>query len=116
MTATQDGRPLSIDTEPVDQARVRLIVSGELDIATSPYLREDLERELDAGRAVELDLSGLSFMDSTGISVVIQAMDQFAAQGRVFELSPELSDQVRRLLSMVGLLSRLPFREPTEAP
>lgn len=115
MTATQDGLPLSIDTEPVEEGRVRLIVSGELDIATSPYLRDDLERELLAGQGVELDLSGLSFMDSTGIAVVISAMDQFEAQRCPFELSPALSDQVRRLLSMVGLLSRLPFREPTQA-
>jgi anti-anti-sigma factor len=91
-----------------------MTVAGELDIASSPRLREDLRRELRGGRGVDLDLSRLRFMDSTGISVLLHASGEFAAADRSLELSPELSDQVRRLLSMVGVLSRLRFREGPE--
>jgi anti-sigma B factor antagonist len=111
MSATRDGLPLLVETRPLDRARVQMTVAGELDIATSPYLREDLRRELEAGHGVDLDLSGLRFMDSTGISVLVQAVDEFGAAECSLELSPELSDQVTRLLSMVGMLSRLPFRD-----
>lgn len=73
MSATRDGLPLSVETRRLDGRRVRMMVAGELDIATSPYLREDLERELRAGHGVDLDLSQLRFMDSTGISVLVKA-------------------------------------------
>lgn len=110
MSATRDGLPLLIQTRPLDRRRVAMSVAGELDIATSPYLREDLRRELQAGHSVDLDLSRLRFMDSSGISVLIHAFHEFSAADCTLELSPELSDQVRRLLSLVGVTSRLPFR------
>jgi anti-sigma B factor antagonist len=112
MNLTRAGLPLSVQTRPLDQGRVRIIAEGELDIATSPYLRTGLSRALNAGHGVELDLSRVSFMDSTGISVIVQALADFDAADCSFELSPELSDQVRRLLALVGVLSRLPFRGP----
>jgi anti-sigma B factor antagonist len=111
MSATRDGLPLSVETGPLDAGRVRMTVAGELDIATSPYLRAALMGELQAGHGVDLDLSGLRFMDSTGVSVLVRALNEFTAADRSLELSPELSSQVRRLLSMVGVLSRLPFRK-----
>ena len=113
MSATRNGLPLSVKAWPLDRQRVRMMVAGELDIATSPYLQADLRRELRAGHGVELDLSRLRFMDSTGISVLLVAVREFGAADRPLELSPELPDQVRRLLSMVGVLSRLPFRDPS---
>ena len=112
MNPTQAGLPLSVQMRSLDQGRVRIIAEGELDVASSAYLRNRLSRELRAGHGVELELSRVSFMDSTGISLIVQALGDFDAADRSFALSPELSDQVRRLLAMVGLLSRLPFTGP----
>ena len=111
MTASEDGLPFSIEAKPALDGRVRLVLNGELDVASSPYLGYDLSRELEAGHDVELDLSSLSFMDSTGISVLLTAIDDFTAERQSLQLAPELSDQVRRLLSLAGLLPILPFSD-----
>ena len=49
-------------------------VSGELDLASSPTLEEELERVAESGaEVVVVDLRGLEFMDSTGLSVLVRA-------------------------------------------
>lgn len=48
-------------------------VSGEVDVATAPDLREHLASiaESGDGRPVVVDLSGVTFIDSTGLGVLI---------------------------------------------
>ncbi len=57
---------------------VRLQLTGALDILTAP---EELERILVEGRhagdCVELDLGGVEFIDSSGISMLIEARNHF---------------------------------------
>lgn len=49
-----------------------LEVRGELDLATSPQLREGLQRLVDAGdRQVVVDLAGVGFMDSSGLGALV---------------------------------------------
>jgi anti-sigma B factor antagonist len=51
--------------------------SGELDIATAPDLRDRLA-ELPAGtRLVVVDLSDVTFVDSTGLGVLVAALRRF---------------------------------------
>jgi anti-anti-sigma factor len=46
-------------------------INGELDMATAPQLKDFLSYESPTGR-FELDLSGLSFMDSSGLEVLLR--------------------------------------------
>ncbi|MGW4500531.1 STAS domain-containing protein [Micromonospora sp. NPDC004336] len=49
-----------------------LEVRGELDMATSPQLRDGLQRLVDAGdRQVVVDLAGVGFIDSSGLGVLV---------------------------------------------
>ena len=86
--------------------------AGELDIATA----ELLERELDAARqsdaaTIILDLSGLAFMDSTGLRVVIDFNERCGGEnGRLCVIAG--SPAVERLLDIVGLRERLPIIAP----
>ncbi|MFG2167849.1 STAS domain-containing protein [Micromonospora chersina] len=49
-----------------------LEVRGEIDMATSPQLREGLQRLVDAGdRQVVVDLAGVGFMDSSGLGALV---------------------------------------------
>jgi anti-anti-sigma factor len=53
---------------------VRIAVCGELDIATAPQLREHASRELaDHVEIVLLDLSDVTFIDSTGLHALLEA-------------------------------------------
>lgn len=68
MTADEFG------LEPVPEGRaVRLVLTGELDLACSEQLAEAIREHAKPGGAVVLDLRGLTFMDSTGLSTLINA-------------------------------------------
>ena len=59
-------------------------VSGEVDVAAAPALRDSLARILAAGTGgmVVVDLVGVTFIDSTGLGVLIGAHKRCAEGGR----------------------------------
>ena len=64
-------------------ARDCVAVHGELDIYTSPSLeRAVLEVERARPPLLVIDLTGLSFIDSTGLSVLLAAAERARKQGR----------------------------------
>lgn len=88
-----------------EDGRIRVKLTGQLDLATA-HLLEGRLRELHAQQlAVRLDLSELEFMDSAGLHVLIHATDP-REDGWRLELEPDVSPQVRRLFQLVGLESR----------
>jgi anti-anti-sigma factor len=89
-------------------------IFGELDLATSPGLEEELERV--AGEDVPLvivDLAELEFMDSTGLSVLVRAHQRAEETGQRFGLINS-SQQVQRLLTLTGVRDRLVLEEIPE--
>jgi len=84
-----------------------VLLSGELDLSTAPVLRECLERLSSAvGRTVLMDLTNLTFVDSSGISALIMGCKRTRAQGGSFSLiSPQPT--VRRVLQMQGVFEYL---------
>jgi anti-sigma B factor antagonist len=56
-------------------------LSGEIDMATADAMEAALEPSLKAGGPLTLDLSGVTFMDSTGLYVVIRAAECLTGRG-----------------------------------
>ena len=56
-----------------------VVASGEIDAAASPLLRNELARA-DSPRIV-LELTDVSFLDSTGLGVLVEAMQNVRAEG-----------------------------------
>jgi anti-sigma B factor antagonist len=82
-------------------------VSGELDLASSPALEEELERVAQSdAQLVVVDLRNLEFMDSTGLSVLVKAHQRAEENGRRLGLVNG-SQQVQRLLTLTGVADRL---------
>ncbi len=95
-----------VDVRDGDQAVV-IGVRGELDLASSPAL----EQELESGTAataplVIVDLRQLEFMDSTGLSVLVRAHQRATENEQQFAVvrGPQ---QVQRLLTLTGVAERL---------
>jgi len=89
-------------------------VSGELDLASSAGLDEELQRLIESDvEQVILDLRELEFMDSTGLSTLVKAHQRAEEAGRRFGLvrGPQ---QVQRLLSLTGVEERLTFADTPE--
>ena len=58
----------------VEGETARLSVTGDVDLATAQIVRTAVCEALDAGaRQIELDLAGVGFLDSTGLSVLLHA-------------------------------------------
>jgi anti-sigma B factor antagonist len=77
-----------------------LEIIGEIDGHTSPRLAEALATVAD--RPVRLDLSGVEFVDSSGLRVLIEAHQRAGETGGSITLV-ELSGPVARLLEVSGV-------------
>jgi anti-anti-sigma factor len=89
-------------------------VTGELDLASSPGLEQELEKLAASGAGlVIVDLRELEFMDSTGLSVLVRAHQQATESGQRFAVvrGPQ---QVQRLLSLTGVADRLTLVDSPE--
>src|SRR4051812_38576037 len=74
--------PFAADEETGDDGVAVIAVEGECDLATMPRLRpvlEELSRR-DASHLV-LDLTHVSFIDSTTLGVLLSAQQRYAALG-----------------------------------
>jgi len=105
----------NFSVETLDGSEAVVIgVSGELDLASSPALEQELERGA-ASRAgiVIVDLRNLEFMDSTGLSVLVRAHQRATESGQRFGVvrGPQ---QVQRLLSLTGVADRLNLADSPE--
>jgi anti-sigma B factor antagonist len=98
-----------------NQGRATVIaVSGELDLASSPALQEELDRVASSDtELLIIDLRELDFMDSTGLSVLVRAHQRSEEQGRRLAMvrGPQ---QVSRLLSLTGVGDRLTLVDTPE--
>jgi anti-sigma B factor antagonist len=81
---------------------------GELDMASADVVTARLEALRAAGMAAVLDLDDLVFMDSSGLRVVLQAVELRHAGGWDFSVTAG-SGQVRELFASAGIVERLPI-------
>jgi anti-sigma B factor antagonist len=90
---------------------VTLRPAGELDIATAPRLERALLGGRRRGDRVVLDLADLEFLDSTGLRVIVRAVEAAATGG--WELTLRQGPRaVRRVFEIAGVLGALPFEAP----
>ena len=90
-----------------DSGRVVLVLEGELDIATAPRLQSAIDEPALADTPeLVLDLRALQFMDSTGLRVILAALQSSRDRGQEFAITRG-SPQVERLLSVAGVTEHL---------
>lgn len=104
------GDLLKITREDIDDGRVvRLRFAGEIDSATVHLVEEVLASALDDVRErLEVDLSAVDFMDSSGLNVLVVVRNTLDDRGVTLVIS-EVSDQVRRLFELSGLIPAFTF-------
>jgi anti-sigma B factor antagonist len=79
-----------------------LVVHGELDIATAPELSRLLEGLRRRHHAVVVDLAEVTFIDSTGLSALMDARAESSRDGWHFTVRRP-SPAVRRVVELAGL-------------
>ena len=88
---------------------------GELDHAAAQEVMSGIEDAVEEylPRRCVLDLSGLSFMDSSGIAVILKTDRLLRQTGGVLALSG-VPGQVRRVLDVAGLTKIVPVLDDRE--
>lgn len=86
-----------------------MLVAGELDLATSSRLDKALTSALTDADDVVLDLSKVTFIDSTGLSTILAGVSASQLNGGTLAISSTLAPQPRRLFELAGMDGALPF-------
>lgn len=106
---SSEGAPdFELAVEDGEGAHRRVAPAGELDLSTVPQVQAamwppDVDLE-----AVTLDLSGLTFMDTSGLRLVLEEDRRAKAEGRRLHLVPG-PPTVHRVFELAGIADRLPF-------
>lgn len=103
-------QPLHVDTVlGLDPVLMR--VCGDLDMDSAASLRTVLEPLL--AKSVEMDLANVTFIDSSGVNVLLSHHERCrAAGGRLVVLHP--SRAVRQILQLLGVYGLLAEQHRTE--
>jgi anti-sigma B factor antagonist len=97
------GFGLTVTVSKCDATRASLRLAGELDSASAPLLGACLEYHLDMGRhSVRADLSGLGFIDTSGLEILAEARQSFSNRHATLILTG-LNARTGRLVHLVGL-------------
>lgn len=93
---------LKINSQKVKNVGV-IRIQGEIDMFTSPSLREKLLPFFnDETRGIIVDLSAVSFMDSSGIATLVEGLQWSKKEGKKFILTG-LGDNVKNALALTKL-------------
>ena len=94
-------RALTVDDAGLDDAP-GVTVHGEIDIASSPALEEAIEAAIrDSAGAFVIDLSGVDFLETTGLHVLLRARGLLGREDRALAVVCPFGP-VRRVFELSG--------------
>jgi anti-sigma B factor antagonist len=82
--------------------RVVVALKGEVDLESSPEARELLLTSVAADRNVLVDLSAVTYIDSSGVASLVEALQASRKKGTQFALAAA-SEPARRVLELARL-------------
>ncbi len=95
--------PLHLESIAAGHDRAVLRLAGEVDVYTAPQLRERVIELVDGGtRHVMVDLREVTFLDSTGVGVLIGGLKRLRARDGSLTLVTG-TERIRRIFRVTGL-------------
>jgi anti-sigma B factor antagonist len=98
---------LELSTLESSDART-IVVKGDVDMDSSPELRDEMKRAMKGVSAIRLDLRGVGYIDSSGIAVLITGY-RLAQKQKVGFALVEPSAQVKAVIELSQLQSFFPI-------
>jgi anti-anti-sigma factor len=94
-----------------EQDAVVLLLSGELDLASTPTLERELrDAEASSPRRLVIDLAGLAFMDSTGLQALLRARERANNDDHQLSLR-RAPHQVQRVFELTKTVDAFTFED-----
>ena len=87
-------------------------LSGEIDHHAAQSLRREIDAQIDdrLPELLTLDFSGVSFMDSSGIAVVMRALKRMRAMGGSAAIK-NVPPQAKKVFTAAGIFRIVPLEE-----
>ena len=85
-----------------EQGGVIVALSGDVDLQSSPAARSVLLNAVGRGRPIFVDLSDVTYIDSSGIASLVEALQDARKRGTRFALV-SVSETARRVLQLARL-------------
>jgi anti-sigma B factor antagonist len=92
------------------EGTVILSLAGELDVSGAVVLREEFFAAVASEDAVECHLEHLTYLDSTGISLLISVQKRLRSTGREMVLVAP-TERVNKVLEITGVTSYFTIRD-----
>jgi anti-anti-sigma factor len=107
------GGPIGIDHEPLGETRWLFVLEGELDLASADRVRDALAGPIrDGAEGIVVDLARCTFVDSSGLGVLIEAQKTLNGSSPHHGLALVApAQQPRRLLKLTSVERFLPIYE-----
>ena len=92
---------MSYEVKNVNGAGV-LALTGDVDLQTSPTVRQKLLESLEQYTCIVVDLSAVNYIDSSGVASLVEAFQVSRKKGSAFALA-SVSTAAMRVLSLARL-------------
>lgn len=107
----------------VEDRHQRVVVHGEIDLATAPVIEQAFEERIASGPAsrdgsgvpVLIDLTRCDFIDSSGVRTVVQLGQRSVADGRRFSIVCPPDSGSRFTLDLLGVAASFPVHDSVDA-
>ena len=100
---------MKLELATLDHGEVRtIVVKGDVDMDTSPELRDEIKRAMKGAGGIRLDLKDVGYIDSSGIAVLITGY-RLAQKSKVKFCVLDPSPQVKAVIELSQLQSFFPI-------
>ncbi len=103
---------LTIETAK-DGEYYRVTAKGDIDLYSSPELRSAILKAIKRKEGVAIDLSGVGYMDSSGVATLVEGLKSCAANHQEFVIERP-SDAVVKVLQLARLDTLFKLRREGE--
>lgn len=92
-----------MNIEKKEQDGINIVqLNGDVDLESSPKARKELLDSVGQGKSLVVDLSGINYIDSSGIASLVEAFQTARARGQFFGLA-SVSASAQRVLQLARL-------------
>lgn len=89
--------------------KVIIFLNGEIDLSNADISRKQIRGVLEQGKNLDINLEQVRYMDSSGVSILIEAMQETQRLGLGLELI-DVSEEVMQVLELAHLHTILPVK------
>ena len=80
----------------------KLFLAGEIDLDKSPEVRENIKSLIDQVKIIEVQLSKVNYIDSSGIAALVEGMQLSKSNSKEFFLT-DVSNEVMKVIKLAHL-------------